>query len=151
MPTIKDVARAAGVSIATVSRVLNHRDRVDDETRKHVFRIVEKMQYTPNNIAVSMVRKRSKILAAIIPDLINPFYSSVIHGVEAAAKEERWGELEAMAARICASVGQCADVQEVSDVVLAPAELSLTARGELSLNIKFKVRMPFCKYCDGGC
>lgn len=72
-------------------------------------------------------------------------------GNEAAAKEERWGELEAMAARICASVGQCADVQEVSDVVLAPAELSLTARGELSLNIKFKVRMPFCKYCDGGC
>jgi LacI family transcriptional regulator len=87
MSTIKDVARAAGVSIATVSRVLNHRDRVDDETRKHVFRVVEEMQYTPNNIAVSMVRKRSKILAAIIPDLINPFYSSVIHGVETAAKE----------------------------------------------------------------
>ena len=90
MPTIKDVARAAGVSIATVSRVLNRRDRVDDETRKHVFRIVEKMQYTPNNIAVSMVRKRSKILAAIIPDLINPFYSSVIHGVEAEAKENEY-------------------------------------------------------------
>lgn len=87
MVTIKDVARAAGVSIATVSRVLNNRDRVDEETRRRILRIVGDMRYIPNNIAVSMVKKRSKVIAAMIPDLINPFYSSVIQGVEEEAKK----------------------------------------------------------------
>lgn len=87
MTTIKDVARAAGVSIATVSRVLNNRDRVGEETRRRIFRVIGEMEYTPNSIAVSMVKKRSKIIAAIIPDLINPFYSMLIHGVEEEAKK----------------------------------------------------------------
>ena len=68
---------------------------------------------------------------------------------DAWAKEEQWDELEAQAGRICTLLGECADVQEVKNVELAPAELSLTARGELSLNLKFKVRMPFCEHCDG--
>lgn len=65
------------------------------------------------------------------------------------AKEEQWDGLEARAAQICALVGARAEIQVVSDIALSPAELSLTARGELSLNLKFKVRMPFCNHCDG--
>ncbi len=71
-------------------------------------------------------------------------------GNEAAAKEEQWDSLEAQAARICSLLGECAEIREVSNIALAPAELSLTAQGELSLNLKFEVTMPFCEYCDGS-
>lgn len=70
-------------------------------------------------------------------------------GNDAAAKEEQWDELEQLASRICLLLGERMEVQEVTDVTHAPAELSLTARGELSLNLKFRVRMPFCDHCDG--
>ncbi len=86
--TIKDVAKKAGVSTATVSRVLNNRDRVDDDTRSRILSIIDEMQYVPSNIAVSMVRKQSMIIGLMIPDMINPFYSSVVHGAEEVAKEQ---------------------------------------------------------------
>ena len=87
LATIKDVAKKAGVSTATVSRVLNNRDRVDDNTRSRILSIIEDMRYVPSNIAVSMVKRRSMIIGVMIPDMINPFYSSVVHGAEEMAKE----------------------------------------------------------------
>lgn len=76
MPTIKDVAKLAGVSITTVSMVLNKTNhKISEETRKRVIKAAEDIGYRPNNIARSLVTKKSKSIVLIIPDLINPFFS----------------------------------------------------------------------------
>ena len=84
--TIKDVARQANVSISTVSRVLNGLDRVSSKTRKKVLKVIEDMSYVPNNVAVSMVKKQTKMIVVMVPDIINPFYTSLIQGTEEVAK-----------------------------------------------------------------
>jgi len=91
--TIKDVAKRAGVSISTVSRVLNRRDRVNDETREKVLAAIQEMNFTPNNIAASMVTKKTKMIAIAVPEVINSFYSTVIHGVEEYAKAKGYNTL----------------------------------------------------------
>ncbi|WP_195462531.1 LacI family DNA-binding transcriptional regulator [Anaerotruncus colihominis] len=85
--TIRDVAREAGVSISTVSKVLNQKGRVGTQTIEHVRKVAEKLNYTPNSIAVSMVVKKSNLIAVMVPDIITDFYAQVIQGVEEAARE----------------------------------------------------------------
>lgn len=75
--TTKDIARQAGVSQATVSRVLNNSLNVRDETRKKVLEIIEKHGYKPNQLARSMVVKETRNLGLIVADVTNPFYSEL--------------------------------------------------------------------------
>ncbi|SES28001.1 LacI family DNA-binding transcriptional regulator [Salipaludibacillus aurantiacus] len=86
--TIKDVAKNAEVSVSTVSRVLNGKDRVDPDTRKKVMEVIKSMNYVPNNLAVSMVKKKSNILGVVIPEIMNPFYAAVVKGAEEIAKKK---------------------------------------------------------------
>jgi len=86
--TIKDVAKQANVSVATVSRVLNGRDRVSDSTRKKILKIIEELNFVPSTMAASMVKKKTNMLAVVVPEIQNPFYTAVIGGtVEVANKE----------------------------------------------------------------
>lgn len=85
--TIKDVARIANVSVSTVSRVMNNLDRVSDEVRTRVKKVAKQLEYVPNNIAVSMVKGKSNTILVVVPDIINEYYTSVIHGVEEVAKK----------------------------------------------------------------
>ena len=87
MPTIIEVARAAGVSTATVSRVLSHPGRVTEGTRLRVMEVVEQLGYHPNVAARSLrTHKAAKILVTV-PDISNPFFASVIRGAEEAARD----------------------------------------------------------------
>jgi LacI family transcriptional regulator len=75
MPSIEDVARLAGVSPMTVSRVLNRSAPVKEETKRRVEEAIESLGYVPNRLARSMVSQRgANILALIMPDIVNPFY-----------------------------------------------------------------------------
>lgn len=85
--TIRDVAEHAGVSISTVSRVFNGLDRVKPETYKKVMRAIEELNYTPNKVAVSMVKNETKTIVIIVPSTINEFYTAVIQGVELTARK----------------------------------------------------------------
>lgn len=86
--TIKDVAKQANVSVATVSRVLNGRDRVSDSTRKKIRKIIEELNFVPSTMATSMVKKKTNMLSVVVPDIQNPFYTAVIGGmVEVANKD----------------------------------------------------------------
>ena len=84
--TIKDIAKEAEVSISTVSRVINNKDRVDEKTRAKVQHILDMTEFVPNNLAVSMVKGQTKIVGIVVPDIVNPFYAAVIQGVEQVAK-----------------------------------------------------------------
>ncbi len=80
--SIKDVAREAGVSIATVSRVLNGIDVVNDETKRKVLETIEKLDYRPNILARSLKTQKSSTIGIIIPDISNPVYPEIVRGAE---------------------------------------------------------------------
>jgi len=82
--TMKEVAAEAGVSTATVSRVLASPNGVADEVRNRVTRAVAKLDYHPNRLARGLRLGQRKVIGVIIPDLQNPFFTGVVHGVEGA-------------------------------------------------------------------
>jgi len=87
MASIKDVARRAGVSIASVSRVLNASFPVTDQMRESVFRAVHELDYRVDKRARSLRRQRSGTLGLIVSDVGNPFFPGVLHAIERAADE----------------------------------------------------------------
>ncbi|MGQ9793908.1 MAG: substrate-binding domain-containing protein [Anaerolineae bacterium] len=86
MPTIVDVARRAGVSPVTVSRVLNGTARVNPATRDAVERVIAELGYVPNIVARSLRSRRTGTLGLILPDISNPLWAAVARGVEDAAR-----------------------------------------------------------------
>src|SRR5918999_4457582 len=80
---ITDVAREAGVSIATVSRVLNDTGYpVRAETRERVLAAVEKLGFRPNDLARGLLLKKTRTVGLIVPDILNPYYPAISRGVE---------------------------------------------------------------------
>ncbi len=79
--TIKEVAQLAGVAPSTVSLVLNNSDKVREGTRQKVLQAVKKLNYVPNNFAVSLRQSHYICLGALVPDLYNPFYLEIIKGL----------------------------------------------------------------------
>ena len=90
MVTIRDVAEAAGVSTATVSRVFNGTARVDEETRKRVVLAAGRLNYWPNGAARSLTTSRSHSIGVLLPDLYGEFFSEIIRGIDQAARRERF-------------------------------------------------------------
>ncbi|MCM3340749.1 LacI family transcriptional regulator [Paenibacillus sp. MER TA 81-3] len=82
MATIKDVSRLAGVSVATVSRVLNQNGYVHEDTEKKVLNAIRELNYIPNDVARSLTKKSAKMLALIVPDITNPFFNELARAVE---------------------------------------------------------------------
>jgi LacI family transcriptional regulator, repressor for deo operon, udp, cdd, tsx, nupC, and nupG len=82
MPTIKDVARAARVSVATVSRTLSAPQSVKEATRERVEAAIRKTGYRPNALASRLRRQKSDSIVVVVPSIHNPFFSNVIRGIE---------------------------------------------------------------------
>ncbi|GEN52705.1 LacI family DNA-binding transcriptional regulator [Halobacillus faecis] len=82
MVTIKDVAREAGVSVATVSRVLNDNGYVGADTRKKVMEAIAELNYSPNEVARSLYKRESRLIGLLLPDITNPFFPQLARGVE---------------------------------------------------------------------
>ncbi len=89
MVTIRDVARAAGVSIATVSRVLNGSSKVNEDTRRRVRDAAARLDYWPNGAARSLTSNRTNTVGILLPDLFGEFFSEVIRGIDNAARREK--------------------------------------------------------------
>ncbi len=85
--TIKDVAKKAGVSIATVSRVLNNKDRVKDETREKIMAIVNEMNYVTNFSAKTLRQNKSNVIGVIVQGVSISFYAEIVKGIENKANE----------------------------------------------------------------
>lgn len=86
-PTIKDVAKIAGVSISTVSRVMNSPESVVESKRVKVEAAIEKLKYKPNALARGLIYKKTNTLGVVIPDIRNPYYADIIRGMEDASKK----------------------------------------------------------------
>lgn len=81
MANIHEIARLAGVSVSTVSRVLNHHKYVSEEKRTAVLKVIEEMNYTPNRNAVDLIRGETKKIGVIIPYTNNQAFDQLLHGV----------------------------------------------------------------------
>ncbi|MCK5762183.1 MAG: LacI family DNA-binding transcriptional regulator [Candidatus Izimaplasma sp.] len=82
MPTIKDVAKKANVSVATVSRVINNTGYVNVETKKIVQIAIKELNYVPNELARSLFRKKSNIMGLIVPHISTYFFAELIESLE---------------------------------------------------------------------
>jgi len=81
-PTIYDVATKAGVSIATVSKVLNNTGRISEKTRNHVLKVMQSLNYQPSVMASALTGKSTYTIGLLIPDLANPFFSELARSIE---------------------------------------------------------------------
>lgn len=86
--TIKHVAKEAGVSVATVSRVMNHSDLVAEATRAVVLEVATRLGYTPHGAARSLITNRTSTVGVLLPDLYGEFFSEVIRGIDQASRRE---------------------------------------------------------------
>ena len=85
--TLHEVARRAGVSAMTVSRVVNGRGSVDSETRQRVEEAIQALDYVPNRIARGLISQKTQTIGIIVPDIVNPFFAPVVRGAESAARK----------------------------------------------------------------
>ena len=86
--TIKDIARALGISKSTVSRALADRFDVKPETKKAVIEMAEKMHYRPNPFAQNLIKRRTKIIGVVVPEFINSFFARIIIQIQQVFERE---------------------------------------------------------------
>ncbi|WP_217586548.1 LacI family DNA-binding transcriptional regulator [Lentibacillus saliphilus] len=87
MTTIRDVAKLADVSVATVSRVLNQTGNVSPKTLQRVEAAISQLNYQPNDVARSLFKGRSKMIALFVPDIMNPFFPELARAAEDVASK----------------------------------------------------------------
>ncbi|HEX8530255.1 MAG TPA: LacI family DNA-binding transcriptional regulator, partial [Cytophagales bacterium] len=83
--TIKDIAKALGLSASTVSRALRGSYEISPETKQLVLEYAQKFNYQPNPIAKSLKESRSRAIGVIVPEIVNYFFSQAINGIDEAA------------------------------------------------------------------
>lgn len=86
--TMEDIAERADVSINTVSRALNDKPDINDQTKKEILRIADELNYQPNRFAQGLRSSKTSTLGVIVADILNPFFSALLKGIEQAAREE---------------------------------------------------------------
>ncbi|MBN1427160.1 MAG: LacI family DNA-binding transcriptional regulator [Anaerolineae bacterium] len=91
--TMSDVAQKAGVSLMTVSRVINDKGEVSEETIERVQKVIQELGYRPSGIARSLAGGQTYTIGLIVPDIANPYFSGIAHGVAKVAYSEGFGVL----------------------------------------------------------
>lgn len=85
--TLQDIANVAGVSSATVSRVINNSPLVKPDTRESVLSVIKKLNYVPNALARSLSLNETNTIGVIVPDILNPFFGNIVRGISTVLRE----------------------------------------------------------------
>src|SRR3989304_2704258 len=80
--TLADIAKAARVSMMTVSRAINNKPGLSDELRQHILDLAEEMGYRPNTFARGLATQQTTTIGLVVPDITNPFFAQIARGVE---------------------------------------------------------------------
>ena len=152
--TIKDVARAARVSVATASMALNNREGVSEKTRAKVLGIAQEMNYVPDHSARSLVMQSSNVIGLMIPEIQNPFYSAIVDILTRIAEDKGYTLLlgisnsnshqEAEYVRMFLS-------RRVCGVIVVPMLANHPDISHLSMLRSADVPMVFCTETYAGC
>ncbi|MEZ3159026.1 LacI family DNA-binding transcriptional regulator [Microbacterium sp. BWT-B31] len=134
MVTVHDVAARSGVSIATVSRTLRAPHRVSEETRDRVLAAVHELGYQPNRAASGLRGGRTGVIGLVVPDIENPYFSSLTKGAQASSRERGYG-------LVVVDTAEQADVEaaevravgpQIDGIILASSRLSDAALAQLA-------------------
>ncbi len=87
MPTLKDVAKHAGVSLGTASAVVNNKPWVRESVRRRVLKAIEELNYRPSQLGRNLRTRQTRTIGVIVPDITNPFFPQVIRSVQAVARQ----------------------------------------------------------------
>jgi LacI family transcriptional regulator len=125
VPTLVDVAREAGVSLKTASRVLNRSKNVSEEKAQKIRDVMERLGYRPNELARGLKAKRSAAIGMIVPNLADPFFANAVHAVQEVARENGYvlilassgGEVALERSEIEGLVGR-----QIDGLVVAPVD-----------------------------
>ena len=90
MATLKDVARRSGLTVGTVSRVLNNRGYISEQTRRKVYDVMKELDYQPNEMARSLSKKRSNTIGVIVPHIVHPYFARLVSDLEQAAYDRKY-------------------------------------------------------------
>ncbi|WP_067625523.1 LacI family DNA-binding transcriptional regulator [Alicyclobacillus acidiphilus] len=131
MATLKDVAKLAGVSTITVSRVLNGSYYVSEATKHKVMAAVEQLNYKPNAIARSLRNARTSTIGVLVPDISNPYFMSLIRSLEAEVQREGYHILLASSDDDPAKEAEMLDVLEMRVDAMVVASSFSTASAPL--------------------
>ena len=82
MATLKDVAKASGLTVGTVSRVLNNRGYISDKTREKVYQVMKELNYQPNETARALSKQKSNTIGVILPNIEHPYFAKVLSRLE---------------------------------------------------------------------
>ena len=131
--SISDVARESGVSIFTVSAVINNKSHVGKNLRERVEDAIRKLNYRPNLIARSLIKQKTQTIGMIVPDIVNPFFPMVVRGAEDAAQKHGYNLL------LCNSDDSLAKEEAAIELLLSKRVdgiLLTKAAGELSPSLR---------------
>ena len=93
MATLKDVAKASGLTVGTVSRVLNNRGYISDKTREKVYQVMKELNYQPNEMARSLSKQKNNTIGIILPQIEHPYFAKVLGRLEKEEREEECIEM----------------------------------------------------------
>lgn len=88
--TLRDIAKRANVSVNTVSRALNDKPEVSEETRERILRIAQELGYTRNLVAKGLATQQSRVIGVVVSDNVNPYFAEVIRGISFVAQAKQW-------------------------------------------------------------
>lgn len=133
--TVKEIAAAANVSVATVSRALQRPEIVNEATRQRIHDVVKRLGYTPNALARNLRTARTRLIVALLPDIANPFFSEVIRGIEQVAHENGYsvllGETQGSLVREQAYADMVAARQADGIITMSPRVPAIPIQGRL--------------------
>lgn len=109
--TISDIAKEAGVSIATVSRVMNNTKAVSPELKERVYSVIEKNHFTPNALAQGLITKKTNVIGVIVPDISNTVFGTLTKGINSVCAEKGY------AIMVCESRGEPEKEKALLDIL----------------------------------
>lgn len=128
MPTVKDVAKRAGVSVATVSRVLNNSEKVSEQTRQKVLKAIEELGFKPNLLARNFRKDKSNLILVILPTIANNYFARVVKGIEDTARKNGYGILLCTtqnSPEIAAEYLKLIERKQVDGAIIASAKIEI--------------------------
>jgi len=135
---IKDVAQKAGVSVTTVSRVMNNRGSISEKTKEKVHAAMRELNYYPNQVAVNLFKKRTQLVGLIVPDVSHIFYATEIKYIERALYEAGYKLLLCSSEESNMRESEHLDMlqrNKVDGIIIASHTLNLEAYSKVTLPV----------------
>ena len=145
MSTIAEVAKEAGVSVATVSRVINGNAPISEETLERVTAAISKLNYQPNVWGRRLRKKESKMILIFVPNIRNPYYASIVSGIEDTAKNRQYGTM------LCITNGDKSREKEFVELLRtgqADGAIVMTVEKNDTEILKLAGQLPIVQCCE---